>query len=304
MSLLIAAALLGALSLVLVGPVSARLAEASWVARAPRSAVVLWQSIGLSAIASGIGAGLSVAVYRYHAGFIRGVRELVIGMVGGHPLQGLGLPDALGLTLAADLMIVLFVLFGSFTVRTIRSRARHRRLLNLLARKSPAYPGTDLIEDSRPVAYCLPGRRPRIVISEGALRLLSSPQTRAVIEHERGHAHEHHGLVMLPMVGLRKIFAWVPYARLAPEQIASLLEMSADDYSARSNDPVNLATALVRMATLDHVPSCALGATGNAIPMRVDRLLDGPRNSRRTAIASSIVAGVVISAPLALMLLI
>ena len=171
-------------------------------------------------------------------------------------------------------------------------------------RKSPAYPGTDLIEDSRPVAYCLPGRRPRIVISEGALRLLSSPQTRAVIEHERGHAHEHHGLVMLPMLGLRKIFAWVPYARLAPDQIASLLEMSADEYSARCNDPLNLAAALVRMAASDHVPSCALGATGNAIPMRVARLLDGSRNSQRTAIGSSVVAGVVISAPLALMLLI
>ncbi len=228
--------------------------------------------------------------------------DLVIGMVGGRPLQGLGLPDALGLTLAADLMIVLFVLFGTLTVRTLRSRARHRRLLNLLARKSPAYPGTDLIEESRPVAYCLPGRRPRIVISEGTLRLLSPPQTRAVIEHERGHAHERHGLVMLPMVGLRKIFAWVPYARLAPDQIALLLEMSADDYSARSNDPLNLAAALVCMATSNHVPSCALGATGNAIPMRVGRLLDGPRNSGTTAVISGLAACAIILAPLAVML--
>ena len=124
-------------------------------------------------LVSGIGAGLAVAVYRYHAGFAPGVREAQRKLVGGHPLQGLGLPDALGLTLAADLLIVLFVVFGSLMVRTIRSRARHRRLLNLLARESSDYPGTDLIEDRRPVAYCLPGRRPRIVISEGALRLLS-----------------------------------------------------------------------------------------------------------------------------------
>jgi Zn-dependent protease with chaperone function len=304
MSLFVSAAVLMALALALLGPVSARLARASWVTRAPRSAVVLWQSIGLSAIASGIGAGLAVAVYRYHAGFAPGVRELAEGLVDGHPLQGLGLPDALGLTLAADLVIVLLVVFGSLTVRTTRSRARHRRLLNLLARGSSQYPGTDLIEDTRPVAYCLPGRRPRIVMSDGALLLLSSRQARAVIEHERGHAHEHHGLVMLPMVGLRKLFAWVPYARLAPVEIASLLEMSADDYSARRNDPVALAAALVLMATSGPSPSCAFGAAGNAIPKRVDRLLLTSRNSKTTAVVGGLVAGVVVSAPLGLMLLI
>ena len=178
MSLFVTAAVLMALALALLGPVSARLARASWVTRAPRSAVVLWQSIGLSAIASGIGAGLAVAVYRYHAGFGPGVRELVVGLIGGRPLQGLGLPDALGLTLAADLLIVLFFVLGSVMARTIRSRARHRRLLNLLARESSQYPGTDLIEDTRPVAYCLPGRRPRIVMSDGALQLLSGRQAR------------------------------------------------------------------------------------------------------------------------------
>jgi Zn-dependent protease with chaperone function len=225
-SIFVAAAVLMMMAFALLGPVSTRLARSSWVTRAPRSAVVLWQSIGLSAIASGIGAGLAVAVSRYHAGFAPGMRELVIGLVGGHPLLGLGLPDALGLTLAADLLIVLFVVFGSLMARTIRSRARHRRLLNLLARESPQYPGTELIEDIRPVAYCLPGRRPRIVMSDGALQLLSSHEARAVIGHEQGHAQEHHGLVMLPMLGLQKLFAWVPYARLAPVEIASLLEMS------------------------------------------------------------------------------
>jgi Zn-dependent protease with chaperone function len=297
------AAVLLAQMLTLLGPVSTWLARAPWVTRAPRSAVALWQAIGLGALVSGIGGGLAVAVYRYHAGFAPGVGKLTEGLIGGHPLQGLGLPDALGLTLAADLLIVLFVVFGCLTVGTIRSRDRHRRLLNLLAWKSSEYPGTDLIEDARPVAYCLPGRRPRIVISEGALRLLTRPQAHAVIEHERGHAHEHHGLVMLPMWGLRKIFAWVPYARLAPLEMGSLLEMAADDYSAKRNDPVELAEALVRMATSGHAPTCALGAAGHSIPKRVDRLLGASRNSKRIAIASAALAGLVVSTPLAVMLL-
>jgi Zn-dependent protease with chaperone function len=303
MNMLFTAAVLVAIMLALLGPVSMWLARAPWVTRAPRSAVALWQAIGLSALASGIGGGLVVAVYRYHAGFAPGVGKLTEGLTGGHPLQGLGPRDALGLTLAADLLIVLFVHFGCLTVRTIRSRVRHRRLLNLLACQSSEYPGTDLIEDPRPVAYCLPGRRPRIVISEGALRLLSRTQAHAVIEHERGHAHEHHGLVMLPMWGLRKIFAWVPYARLAPIEMGSLLEMSADDYSAKRSDPVELATALVQMATSGYVPSCALGAAGHGIPRRVDRLLGASRNSKRIAIASGVLAAIVVSTPLAVMLL-
>jgi Zn-dependent protease with chaperone function len=302
MTLLLAAVLLGALSLILVGPASTWLAGASWVSRAPRSGVILWQSIGLSAIASGIGAGLAVAGYRYHAGFAAGLHDLVTSLFGGHPLQELGVPNALGLTLAADLLIVLFACFGSVIAGTVKSRARHRRLLNLLARHSAEYPGTDLIEDSRPVAYCLPGRRPRIVVSKGALELLSSLQAQAVIEHERGHAHEHHGLVMLPMGGVRKLFAWVPYARLAPVEIGSLLEMSADDYSARRNDPINLATALVRMATSEHVPNCAFGAAANAVPRRVHRLLQDERTSKATALACGLAAGIVIAAPLGLML--
>lgn len=302
MSLLLAA-IFGTLTVLLLAPVSTWLARAPWVTRAPRSAVVLWQAIGLSAIASGIGAGLSVAIYRYHTGFAPGVRELIVGLVSGHPLRGLGLPDALGLTLAADLLLVLFFLLGSIMARMVRTRARHRRLLNLLAHQSSDYPGTDLIRDSRPVAYCLPGRRPRIVISEGTLRLLSPPQSHAVIGHERGHAHEHHGLVMLPMLGLRRLFAWVPYARLAPGEMASLLEMSADDYSARRNDPLHLASALVRMATAGPVPSCALGASGGAIPARVERLLDESRNSKKTAMTAGIMAAVILSAPLAMMLL-
>ncbi len=301
MSLLVAAGVLGLFSVVLLGPMSTWLARAQWVVRAPRSAVALWQSIGLGAIASGIGVGLAVAVYRYHVGFARGLGELVEGLASGHPVKGLGVPEALGLTLAADLLIVLLVLFGTLMARTTRSRARHRRLLNLLARPSSDYPGTDLLENSRPVAYCLPGRHPRIVISEGALRLLSSSQAHAVIEHERGHAHEHHGLVMLPMTGLRKMFGWVPYAQLASGEIASLLEMSADDYSAKRNDPVNLAAALVRMATSGPVPSCALGSSGGDIPRRVERLLDASRNSKVLATASAIGAVALVSAPLAMM---
>ena len=280
MILFVTAAVLMALAVALLGPVSVRLARASWVMRAPRSAVVLWQSIGLSAIVSGIGAGLAVAVFRYHAGFAPGVRELVVGLVGGRPLQGLGLPDALGLTLAADLLIVLFFVLASVTARTIRSRARHRRLLNLLARESSQYPGTDLIEDIRPVAYCLPGRRPRIVMSDGALQLLSSRQARAVIEHERGHAHEHHGLVMLPMLGIRRLFAWVPYAGSRRSRLPRFSRCPPTTTRPDGTTPSTWRQRSFSWRRRDVCPVAHSAWLATPSLRRVDRLLLNSRNSK------------------------
>jgi Zn-dependent protease with chaperone function len=297
-SLFISAALLAGLAFVLLGPFSTWLSRAAWVSQAPRAAVLCWQCIGLGAIAAGMGAGLSVAVARYGLGFAGGVKELVASLFSDHPLQGLGLYDALALTLAADLGIVLAVIFGSLMVRTVRSRARHRRLLDLVAHQSGAYPGTDLIPDTRTVAYCVPGFHPRIVLSEGTLRLLGPEEIAAVIEHERGHVHERHGLVMLPMLGLRNLFRWVPYAGLAPREMATLLEMSADDYSARRCDRLTLAGALVDMAASGCAPRCALSAAGSDVPRRVSRLLSSSRNSKRTALASGLLAGAVLFLPL------
>jgi len=153
------------------------------------------------------------------------------------------------------------------------------------------------------VAYCVPGLHPRIVLSEGTLRLLGPTEIGAVIEHERGHVQERHGLVMLPMLGLKNLFRWVPYARLAPREIATLLEMSADDYSARRYDALTLAGALVDMAASGLAPQCALSAAGTDVPQRVSRLLSSSRNSKKTAVASGLLAGTVLVLPLAVVAL-
>lgn len=303
MNLLVVAVLLGALSVVLVGPVSIWFSRAGWVSQAPRLSVLCWQCIGLGAVAAGIGAGLSLGAARYRLGLVGGTRALLESLGSGHPLRGLGLYDALGLTLAADLGIVLVVVFGALTVRTVRTRARHRRLLDLVAHRSAAYPGTELLSDNRAVAYCLPGLHPRIVLSDGTLRLLGPAEIGAVIHHERGHAQERHGMVMLPILGLRNLFSWIPYARLASLQVAALLEMSADDYSARRNDPRTLAKALVVMASSGWAPSCALSAAGSEVSQRVSRLLSVPRTSKWAAGASGLLALCALALPLTVMAL-
>ncbi len=301
MNLLGLAAVLSAILVGLFGPFSHWLAGATWVNRSPRASVLLWQCTGLSGIVAGIGSALALAVYRYHVGFGSGVARLVGGLFGGHPLQGLGLYDALSLTLAADLAIVLLFIFGAVTRRTIRQRARHRRLLELVAGRSATYPGLRVLADDRAVAYCLPGLRPRIVLSDGTLRILDRSQLAAVIEHERGHAHERHGLVMLALAPLGSLFRWVPYARLAPTQVGILLEMAADDFSARRGGGQALATALIEMATLCQTPGCALAAARSAVPTRVQRLLSDGSTSKWVTFGSALLAGAVLCVPAALL---
>ena len=283
MKLVVASLLLAGLSVGLLGPMSSALSRATWVERAPRAAVFLWQSIGLGAILSGIGAGLALAVGRYRSGFAGGLHKLIDGIFSGHALRGLGLYDALALTLVADLLIVLCVVVGVVMVRTARMRARHRKLLDLVSYEAPEYPGTEFLADGRAVAYCLPGVRPRIVLSDGTRQLLDFEELWAVIHHERGHAHEHHGLVMSPMPGLRKALGWLPYARLAPTSMALLLEMAADDFSSRRTGRYPLAAALVDMSSAGWAPSCGLGLTGSGVVLRVSRLTSERPNSKRTA---------------------
>lgn len=300
MNLLVLSILMVGVAVGLLGPFSSWIARSTWVNRAPRSAVLLWQCTGLGAIVAALCAGLSLAGYRYHVGFLGGVESLGKSLFSRHPLQGLGLYNALALTLVADLVIVLVAVFAVVTVRTIKLRGRHRRILDLVAEKSQAYPGTRLLADNRAVAYCLPGLRPRIVVSDGALRLLGESQLKAVIEHERGHAHERHDLVMLVMTGLKKLFPWIPYARLAPVAVGVLLEMAADDFSTRRNDRRELAAALVEMATAGLVPCCALAASRLAVSARVERLTSDAPTSRTVALATGALAALVVALPICL----
>ena len=295
----VAAALLTVLAATLVGPASTALAQAQWVVRAPRAAVALWQALGVSALVSGIGAGTCVAVERFHRGLIGGVARLADGVLQGHPLAGMGLPDALGLTLATDLVVVLVCMLTCVTVRTAARRARHRHLVDLLSLRTHDT-GASVLDHPVAVAYCVPGIRPRIVISAGTVALLDKMELAAVVAHERGHANERHGLVMLPLVGIRNVFGWIPYAGLAPTSVAGLLEMAADDFSTRLYDRNTLASALVSMATAGAAPSCTFAANGGSVAGRVERLLNGHR-SRCVALGAAAGCLGVLALPLAVL---
>jgi len=284
--------------ILLLGPVPVLLARAEWPARAPRAAVMLWQVIGLTASFAAVGAGLAVAVIPLHAGLLPGVDRLIVSA--GHPLAALNVYEALGLAMAT---YVTGELTGGFVVtlaRTLRHRANHRRILDLVGQRNDVVPGTVVLDHPEAVAYCVPGLRPRIVLSAGALGALDASELDAVVAHERGHTHARHDLVMLPLASLIGPFRWVPYARLAPRSVSALLEMAADDFACRSHRRRVVAAALVRMvvAGSGRIPDCAFGATAGTVSARVRRLLAFDHNSRAVGVAALLGATAVLSAPL------
>jgi Zn-dependent protease with chaperone function len=290
---------LAALALTLFGPAGPLLSRSAWPSRAPRAAVFLWQAIGLAGALAAIGAGLAVTVAPLHSGLLVGALDLMRPARAGHPFAGLGIDASLGLTVATDITGVLLVVIVVATIRTARVRSRHRRVLDLVSARSERAPGALLLADARAAAYYLPGVRPRIVVSAGTLGILDNDRLAAVLAHERGHARERHGIVLLPFAAMDSVLHFVPYARHARREVAALLEMAADDYATRCIDPRTLAAALVAMSTSSASPVCTFAASTTGVVARVNRLIDPTTPSRIIAASAVCIATLVVALPLA-----
>jgi Zn-dependent protease with chaperone function len=292
---------LTALAVVMFGPAGIWLERATWPTRAPRAAVILWQAIGVTGALAAVGAGLALAVEPLHTGLLSGVGELLRGSSASHPLPIKGMYEAFGLTLSANVVAVLVAGVAITATRTVASRRRHRILLDLVSLPSDQAPGAVLLSDARATAYCLPGRRSRIVVSAGALDLLDSGELAAVVDHERGHVHERHHLILLPFASMIEMLNWMPYVTRAPRAVRGLLEMAADDYATRFHSPRVLASALIQMVHPSAVPSCAFGASSGSVAARVRRLIDPHRKSRTVALAACAAASVLVIVPVLVM---
>ena len=145
-------------------------------------------------------------------------------------------------------------------------------------RKPPAWSGIPspalgavLVDHDRPVAYCIAGPDPTVILTTAALRTLDPDQVDAVLAHERAHlASHHHRLLAIARIG-RQILPFLPLMRDADTQITRLVEMHADDAATADRDTRPLATALVVLAAAGPTPGLAAAAT-DAV-QRIQRLL-------------------------------
>jgi bla regulator protein blaR1 len=255
----------------LAEPVSRALADARWPARDPVGALLMWQAVGLVGGLALVGAG---AVY--------GIAPLgpdlrsALAALGADPgaVLDVGPSHLLGLALGLGLVCWLLGVMAATTLRTLRARRRHCDLLDVLATPWPAVPGAHVLDHAAPVAYCLPGRRSRLVLSVGTLRALDPAQVVAVLAHERAHLRERHDLVVLPFVAWGATAPFVQGMVRAQIAVAALVEMRADDVAAAYTRPAELACALRTVGGA--APAAALGSFVTALDRRLDRITTPP----------------------------
>jgi Zn-dependent protease with chaperone function len=299
---------LAVLAALLAWPAPALLARARWPRRDPLVALVCWQAIGLAGGLSMIGALLVHGLSPWGHSLPEAVASVLTASPAEDRVRG---DHWVALTLAGVLAFELVGVLVLSWIRTTRTRRRHRELLELVVRPSAELPDTRLLEHPAPVAFCIPGARPLLVLSSGMLAELDDDQLAAVVAHERAHLRERHHLLLLPFVAWEAALPVLPAAGRAHAAVRELVEMRADDValaslsgSAPRRTLARAIVAAVGGAGGADVPSGALAVTGGVARLRVLRLLEPPSPlpaaARWTALVS---AGLLLLLPTALLLL-
>lgn len=236
------ALLLGALGLTLSLVVPGPLARARWTDRAPAAAVLLWQAVTLTAVLCALGVVLAAP------------EELTRAAGSGKPVAAAALIGALAV--AAVIVLRLLISLYGVSKRSRERRARHRLLVDLLDRAERRQEiGVDnlrVLDGALPLAYCVPGREPRVVLSDGALRVLDREQIHAVLAHEQTHLRHRHEWVMESFTAFHRAVPRILRSRAPLDAVHLLLEMVADDAARRRSGPEPLMAALQRLT--DAVP--------------------------------------------------
>jgi Zn-dependent protease with chaperone function len=298
------AAALAALAFLLAWPVPALLGRARWSVRDPLVALVCWQAIGLAGGLSIIGALLVHGLAPWGHSLPEAGWTVLIGRPAADPVRG---DHWVALTLAAVLAVELLGVLVLSWARVTRTRRRHRALLELVVQPAPAG-DTQLLEHPAPVAFCIPGARPLLVLSSGMVAELDDAQLAAVVAHERAHLRERHHLLLLPFVAWKAALPLLPAAERAHDAVRELVEMRADDVALHSLPGTRrrtLAEAIVAAAGgAGGVPSGALAVTGAGVRSRVVRLLEPPAPLPTAArIGALAAAALLLLVPTALLLL-
>jgi Zn-dependent protease with chaperone function len=295
------------LAALLAWPVPALLGRARWPARDPLAALISWQAIGLAGGLSIVGALLVHGLAPWGHSLPEAAWHVVTGVPASGRVRG---DHWVALTLAGVLVVELLGVLALSWERTARTRRRHRELLEVVVRPAATVPEARLLDTPAPVAFCIPGARPLLVLSAGMVAELDDDQLAAVVAHERAHLREHHHLYLLPFLAWEAALPVLPAAGRAHAAVRTLVEMRADDVALAAlpgPDPRRtLARAIVAAGAHGGggVPSGALAAGGSAVTARVRRLLGPPAPLSAAARAAVLAAaGLLLAVPTALLLL-
>lgn len=287
-------------ALLLVGPVPALLARATWTMRAPRASIVLWQAIALAGVLSAFSAGIAIASRLFVPGADGRPTATITSEIEvlGWPLW-IAYVSVFALTLLIGARLVVSVL--QVAIATRRRRAHHRMVVDLVGKSQKweshrrAGDGLRVLDVAQPLAYCLPGVRSRVVVSEGTLTALQHKEVTAILSHERAHLRARHDLVLEMFTAVHAAFPRFVRSGSALDAVRLLIELLADDAAVRATGPTPLARALVACAA-GRTPAGALAAGGPTTVLRVRRL-GGRGNSLMLAMTAYLAAAAVLVMP-------
>jgi len=126
-------------------------------------------------------------------------------------------------------------------------------------------------------------RKPRVLVSESTVALLSPEELQIALKHEIAHMQSCDNLKKL-------IFRFCPFPVMATLETAwaQAAELAADDAAvATQGDAVDLAAALVKLSRLVPVtaaPVCSVGFVSGSLRTRVARLLSWAKTTPRTRV--------------------
>lgn len=254
----------------------------------PRAGLVLWQCTSLAAVVAGLAAG---PMFRAGTNLLldhAALRAVAAWLGVGVSLVTLGLLMASG---------------HRTGMRLRRLRRRHRELVDLIALEPQTAGAQQLrvLEHATPTAYCVPGLRQRVVLSQGTIDALDADELLAVLAHERAHLRARHDLVLEFFTVLHTAVPRRLRSEAGLAEVHLLVELLADRSAAQQAGAEPLARALVELAGAER-PDAALGAGGSTTLLRLE-LLAVARPARARAFVTYLAAAAVLALPVGLVAL-
>lgn len=298
------ALLLAGLAVILAGVAPRAMAQLVAFRRAPRPALIAWQAVSLSAVLAALCAAPAAVAY---------LSDTTYGWFACSSLNGCDTTIwwmenrrwiVFGIAAAVTLLVLGRLLLSGHRIgtRLRAARARHRELVDVLAEPDDGgrADGIRVLDHATPTAYCLPGRRSRVVLTQGALAALPDDQLDAVLAHERAHLRGRHDLLIEYFTVLHHS---VPGPVRSPEalrEVRLLVEALADRAAVRQSGPVTTARALMTLAQ-GQAPEAGLGAGGDGATAARMRLLAADPVSPIVVAVMYLYAVAVVALPLTLL---
>ena len=196
--------------------------------------------------------------------------------------EGLGtMPFLLGL------VALFFFAYGTY--RVVTAQTRTSRIVARWLEGSVPLNGNSQAITLRSPSYTPPLTlvglcKPRVLVSDSTLAMLSSGELEIALRHEVAHIRSRDNIKKL-------IFRFAPFPGMKELESAwsQAAELAADDAAVTSlNDAVDLAAALVKLSRLipvEPAPACTVGFVTGSVRARVTRLLawnEADRSHQRT----------------------